>query len=343
MQQTRCVYIAAHGQQSRVTDLNFENRSQTSVIAIGTEGSFSYLQPYHALLLYFIHVHGQDFLLELENLFLFYGDRFYRQEASVFRDDFRVLFDQYKKDIRRRPRNKMRYYSTRDTIQDLELTSNFPNEANAFIIPYDPTVLSSQIGHKIQKGYSREFPDWRVNLFLDRNHQLKNYGFISTDTTFRIACLPRFRLSFTENRSVPETCFQQRWQTNYLASLRHRYHYQYRESLLTNVPLGAYDIRPSGCFRKEFAITTRPVFLQQVLEECFKDTPSRSRRLVLLVCCRGYGEGVPTLKYQTREQRGVQVMMRALTLTDQQRPERRTKKRRERDDQASQRSPKRKT
>jgi hypothetical protein len=257
-------------------------------------------------------------MLELENLLLLYGDMFYRHDPSVFQEEFKILFDQYKKDIRKRPNNRIRYYSTRDTLQDLQLSANFENEASAHIVfPFVPSVPSSQIGDEVKNGLSKEFPRWKININLDKNNKLKTYHYISDDTTFRIAALPEFRISYTASESIPETFFQQQWDgKKYLASLHHKHKYSNPESIIANVPMGAYSIRADGFFKKNMAITTDPVYLQDVLKNCYENSKNASHRLVLLICCRGYGQGIPPIVYQTRQKRGLINMMTDLALTD---------------------------
>lgn len=295
---TECFFVAAHGQQSRVNTLDFDARYKTHVIAVGTEGSTSHAMPYLALLLYFIHCHGTAFLLELEYMMMLHGRFFYKHRSSIFVNEFDALFSQYATDIRSKPLSKMRYYSIRDEMQDLELSANLPNESLPVVyVDGKMPERSSQIGDKTVKGFSFDFPKWtKAPITKDAKGREQGGYFLSQDTKFRV---------MVANQNNPLVLLNKG-----------------QEAVLANLPLGLYSIQPKGLFRKRVGIED-PVYFQDILRQSVGGSPRPSRRLVLLQCCRNYLQGaVPSIRYQRLEDRSLVDMMRGLSTSSPKSPKR---------------------
>ncbi|NDE14011.1 hypothetical protein EBZ80_03685 [bacterium] len=294
MSNTECFFVAAHGRQSRVNSLDFNARYKTHVIAIGTEGYTSYAMPYLAFLLYFIHCHGTAFLLELENMLMIHGKFFYKHRSKIFVNEFDALFSQYATDITSKPLSKMRYYSIRDEIQDLELCANLPNESLPVVYVGDGKFSepSGQIGDKTLKGFSLDFPKWdEVPITKDAKGREHGGYFVSQDPKFRVMA------ANYNNPLVPLNRGQ--------------------GAVLANLPLGMYSIQTKGLFKKRVGIQD-PVYFQDLL---LRQDVHGSRRLVLLQCCRNYTKnGVPSIKYQRLQDRSLVDMMRGLSLSSPKSP-----------------------
>lgn len=123
--------LLCHGSVESAEVLDNRTRSNIPIISMGTEGFLTYMTPTYTYIHYLIHKHGKPFMQRLLSILLEMGlsyPQYKPRDESDMEKDLVHLFRVNKRDISKFPSNILRAYYGNDTILNLTLSTNLPDE-----------------------------------------------------------------------------------------------------------------------------------------------------------------------------------------------------------------------